>query len=134
MENFNPTKKTCCMPERPYCPLCDYGFECYKYPEEAMAFPDEDNATEWHCSYPGFLKSNSRFVISSVNWRFLIFDIVFLFVVLIFFLLGFLGILQQYLSKDFLAYCLIAAIVFLVGDLIIMGVRIWKNRQLRKKK
>ena len=57
MENFNPTENNCIMPERPYCPACEHGFECYVHPEEAMEFPDEDNLTEWHCSYPGFLAS-----------------------------------------------------------------------------
>ena len=96
-----------------------------------MAFPDEDNVTEWHCSYPPFLKSNLRFVMSSVNWRTLVFDIIYLSILLIFFLLGFFGILQQYLSEDFLSYCFIVGVVFLVGDLIIMGVKLWKRVKIQ---
>lgn len=100
--------------------------DCIEFMHGLCALNDETSSS--------FEDSESSFSRSYVNYRMIFFDIVFLSIVLIFFILGFFGILQQYLPDGFIAYCFIAGIVFLVGDLIIMGVRIWKNRQLRKKK
>lgn len=112
----------------------NHGVFSSEYISLSDTFEDSEFLTLEDLTSCTFEDSESASCRLYVNYRMIFFDVLFLSIVLIFFLLGFFGVLQQYLPDCFLAYCLIAAIVFLVGDLIIMGVRIWKNRQLRKKK
>lgn len=67
----------------------------------------------------------------SVNFM-IFYDIVFLSIFSIFYFCGALGLAQKYLPEDFLLFGFTAGIVFLVGDLIIMGVKLWKLIKVKK--
>lgn len=116
----------------------DFVRNCGVYSSEYISLPDTFEDSEFltleDLTSNTFEDSESASCRLQVNYRMIFFDIVYLSIVLIFFILGFFGILQQYFPDSFLAFCFIAGIVFWVKDLIIMGVRIWKDRQLRKKK